>query len=282
VKTAGIVVLAAAAFAQQPEYGPPRTLATISIPGLDESSGIAASKKYPAIFWTHNDGDGGPFLFAFDSAGKRRGKVRISGAAVYDWEDIAIGPGNQIYIGDIGDNDHRRKEIIVYRVAEPDPGVARSSPAVALRLRYPDGPHDAEALLVHPKTGEIYIVTKARGADGKTGVYKAPASPEAPALLKRIAAIDLPGDSLFTALLGKVTGGDISPDGRRVVLCDYLRAWEAIVPDGSFDGVWKQKWRPVDVGKRAQGEGICYRHDGKALLVTSEGGSFPLIEVQRK
>jgi hypothetical protein len=263
------------------QYGPPHTLAQVAIPGLNESSGIAASLAHPGVFWTHNDGDDGPNLYAIDRHGKKRGCVRVTGAQVYDWEDIALGPGNQLYIGDIGDNNRTRKQIIVYRIAEPRPGAKATETAQVLRMRYPDGPHDAEALIVHPKSGDIYIITKARGEDAKTAVFKTTAGAKSPIVLKHVADIDLPNDSVFALMVGRVTGGAVSPDGRRVILCDYFRAYEADVPAGNFDGVWKQAWRAVEIGKRTQGEGITYRHDGEALIATSEGDSFPLIEVER-
>lgn len=281
VRPAFILAFASVLPAQPGGYGAPRIIATVQIAGLDESSGLAASRKHPGVFWTHNDG-GGPYLYAFDRAGKKRGRVRITGAKIFDWEDIAIGPGNHIYAGDIGDNDRRRKNIIVYRLEEPEPGAAKSKAAQAIVMHYPDGAHDAEALLVHPKTGDIYVVTKARGANTRTRVYKAPAAARSPVMLKHVADVTFPNESNFTLLLGRVTGGGISPDGKHVVLCDYFRAYEATVPGDNFDSVWTGPWRPVDIGRRVQGEGICYRHDGNALLATSEGDSFPLIEVERQ
>jgi hypothetical protein len=259
----------------------PRVIANVQIPGLNESSGLAASRRHPGVFWTHNDG-GGPYLYAFDRAGKQRGRVRITGAKIYDWEDIAIGPGNHIFIGDIGDNERRRKHIIVYRVEEPDPVDSKSKPAQPIVMRYPDDAHDAEALLVHPKTGDIYIVTKARGSDMRTRVYKAPAAARSSVMLKHVADVSFPNESAFTLLIGRITGGAISPGAKHVVLCDYFRAYEASVPRDNFDAVWTQRWQLVDIGSRTQGEGISYRHDGNALLATSEGEAFPLIEIERQ
>ena len=262
------------------QFERPETLGDVKIKGLPESSGIAASRKHPGIFWTHNDGEGGPHLYAIDRKGHRRGKVRIAGAKMLDWEDIAVGPGG-LYIGDIGDNQRNRKQIVVYRVPEPDPGAAVSKPAARIVLTYPDEPHDAEALLVHPKSGEIYIVTKARGTDTKTLVFKAPAGG---GQLKRIAEIDFPNASLMSLIVGRVTGGDISPDGREVVLCDYFRGWYAALPRDApnFDAVWTADWQPVEIGLRKQGEAITFRHDGGALIATSEGSPFPLVEMVRK
>lgn len=275
-------------------YGPPRVLGRLDDPAIDESSGIVASRANPGLYWTHNDSGDGPNLYAFDEQGARRGTWRVRGASASDWEDIAAGPGPQagvsyLYIGDTGDNEGKRSEIIVYRVKEPTitPAAASSTKrrplvtedAEAVRLRYPDGARDAESLLVHPVTGDLYIVSKIPFAN--PAVYKAaaPLDLNGTTTLKRIGELNLP--SLFGGL---ITGGDISPDGLRVALCDYTDGYELVLPDAraQFDQIWKQPLKPIDLGKRKQGESIAYRLDGRALLTTSEGVHQPLMEVVRK
>ena len=275
-------------------YLPPRILGTLKDPAVNESSGIVASRTTPGLYWTHNDSGDGPYVYALDERGARRGTWRVAGAKALDWEDIAAGPGpergvNYLYIGDIGDNEERRNEIIVYRVKEPtikstDSSATKGKPlttdqADVIRLRYPDGAHDAEALLIHPKTGDLYVVTKVSFAN--PSVYKAvaPLNTTGPATLQRIAGLSIP--SLFG---GMITGGDISPDGSRVALCDYVDGYELVLPDAraAFDQIWKQPLKPVDLGKRKQGESIGYRLDGRALVATSEGEHPPLIEAVRR
>ncbi len=156
-------------------YGPPIKLADLEERAVAESSGLAASRTAPGNYWTHNDSDNGSFIYAFDERGARRGVWQVSGARSQDWEDIATGPGpksgvSYLYIGDIGNNSGARDVMIVYRFPEPtiDAGSAASTklkplttePAEAIRLRFPDGSHDTEALLVHPVSGRIYLVTK--------------------------------------------------------------------------------------------------------------------------
>ena len=67
-------------------------------------------------------------------------------------------------IGDIGDNNAVRENgLLVHRVLEPQPtdqAEVTTEPPTSFRLRYPDGPGDAETLLVHPRTGRLYVVTK--------------------------------------------------------------------------------------------------------------------------
>ena len=276
-------------------YGLPVHLADFENQSIKESSGIAASKRNNGIFWTHNDSGDGPFIYAVDRQGKHRGVWRVDGAKAQDWEDIAVGPGpkpgkSYIYVADIGDNSKKRNEIVVYRIAEPlitsgDSSFIlhtprRTGPAEKIRLKYPDGKHDAETLLVHPFSGDLYIITKVMGR--AAGVYKlkAPFPQSGVSTLARVGKVGIPNH-----LVGLITGGDISPDGRRVVLCDYLGACELFLPDTegiAFDKIWEQPPISVDIGSREQGEAICYRADGLALLATSEGLPCPLFETVRR
>ncbi len=271
-------------------YGPPVTITTIKDKSITESSGLVASRTTPGAYWTHNDSGDGPFIYAFDTRGESFGTFRVSGADACDWEDIAAGPGPQpnrsyLYIGDTGDDDSVRPDMIVYRVAEPALSTATrkftksrpgsTEPAEAIRLRYPDGKHDAETLLVHPRTGNLYIITKVLIANPVVYEAVAPIVAGQSITMRKVGEPRVP--SLFG---GAITGGSISPDGRRVALCDYFAGYELELPAGSnFDDIWKQKMTSFDLGKRKQGESITYRLDGKALLATSEGKQSPLIQV---
>lgn len=259
---------------------------------IDESSGLVASRLNPGTYWTHNDD--GAFIFALNSRGAPLGVFRVTGAQARDWEDISIGPGpdrdkSYLYIGDIGDNDAVRSEIAVYRVAEPaispatvkfskkQPGVTES--AEAIRLSYPDGKFDAETLLVHPTTGNIYVITKVPLVSPVVYEAAAPFTPGKLTTMRRIGEIHVP--SVFGGVL---TGGSVSPDGRRVALCDYFQGYELELPAKStdFNDIWNQKMIGFDLGKREQGEGIAYRADGEALLATSEGRNSPIFQVVRR
>jgi hypothetical protein len=275
-------------------YGPPTKITTIKAESLTDSSGLVASRTSPGAYWTHNDSGDGPFIYAFNTGGESLGVFRVAGANARDWEDISIGPGPQpnrtyLYIGDIGDNNEARPDIVVYRVPEPDlknttkdSSKARpltTEPAQAIRLKYPDGKHDAEALLVHPTTGNIYIMTKVAFANPTVYEAAAPLTTGNTITMKRIGEVHIP--SLFG---GAITGGSVSPDGRRVALCDYFQGYELVLPASSknFDDIWKEKMTGFDLGKRKQGESIAYRLDGNALLATSEGKEFDLIQVERR
>ena len=273
-------------------YGVPVLLGTSGDASLDESSGLVASRANPGLLWTHNDSGGDPLLHCLDRQARSCGTWEVSGAIAHDWEDLAAGPGPQpgqpyLYVGDIGDNTRSRSSVTVYRVPEPvvaigTGGVGEQATAAteALTLRYPDGPRDAEALLVHPGNGDLYVVTKE--VSGPAGVYRAPATltPGATTALERIASLELPGAP--GSLTAPVTGGDIAPDGHRLALSTYVAGVELVLDHGTtarFDDIWEQPLRPVALPLRRQGEAIAYRLDGAALLVTSEGAPMPLHEV---
>jgi hypothetical protein len=272
------------------DYGPPKVTGKLKSSEIDESSGLVAAQT-PGLYWTHNDSGDGPYIYAITETGAARGVWKVAGASARDWEDIEAGPGPErgrryLYVGDIGDNDEKRKDITVYRFPEPvitpaDAAVTKkdarlTDAAEAIKLKYPDGPHDAETLLVHPETGDLYIIDKIMITNAAVYKAAAPLSDQDVVMLVKLAELDLP-----SVLGGVVTGGDVSPDGRRVAICDYLQAYELTLPKASnnFDDIWKQQPKVINIGKRPQGEGIAYRLDGRALLASSEGEHSQLIQV---
>lgn len=263
----------------------------IKNPAVTESSGIAASRRNPGRYWTHNDSGGRPQLFAIDEKGSNFGSFLVTGAKAFDWEDIAVAPGadtntSYIYVGDIGDNLKTRDEIVVYRVAEPSIGPSnntkRSTPTVAvaaIRLAYPDGKHDCEALLVHPTTGDVYVITKTLDDTARVYAARAPLATSKRTTLEFVATIRVP--SLFGST---ITGADISSDGRHVVLANYLGAYELSLDDNTsaFDAIWKLPLASISIPARPQGESICYSADGNKVLLTSEGASSPIWVARRR
>jgi hypothetical protein len=280
---------------QNREYEEPVQLATLENQAINESSGLAASHRNRDIFWTHNDSGDDAFVYAIDRQGRQRGVWRVTGARAQDWEDIATWKDarsgrSYLYIGDIGNNSKRREFLTVYRIVEPvitakdsattRQNPAQTEPAEVIKLKYPGGNFDAETLMIHPQTGDLYLVTKMMGAAAKVFKLKAPFMRQKEATLVQVAEVQAPN-----RFMGFLTGGDISPDGQRVALCDYLSAFEITLPQKrgiAFDEIWRQPVTPVNIGKRKQGESICYSANGMSLLATSEVLPCPLIEVVRK
>lgn len=274
-------------------YLEPQITGTIASSDVNESSGLAASKCQPNVLWSHNDSDAGPMIYAFDLRGAHLGAWKLPHALNKDWEDMAAvkdKDGNcYLYIGEIGNNRRTKGEFRVYRVKEPvvSTGTASSSkkkPITAdeadwMKWSYADTRQDAETLLVHPFTGEIYILTKS--FTGAARVYKLDPDFESgrTGTAKRIADFSTSGIPN-----GLVTGGSISPDGKRVIICDYFSGYELTLPDAvsDFDEIWKQKPVVVDLGERKQGEAVSYSADGNSIFATSEKKNSPIIQVRKK
>ncbi len=262
-----------------------RLLAHFQDPRIDESSGLAASARGSRYFFTHNDSGGQPEVYAVDRQGRTMATLRLQGASALDWEDMARGPGEDgapaLYVGDIGDNFRLRSRVTVYRLPEPKLDRKRVGQVVSVGrvqrfdLEYPDGPHDAESLLVHPRTGQVFLVTKARSG---SGVYASP-SPLKSGRMRKVGSID------FAALAGGgsalATGGDISPDGRRLVVRTYGRAWEWRIPGGDVGAAFGTRPVKVELPGDNDGEAIAYTHDGDRLLVSEEGKNSAVYEVRR-
>jgi hypothetical protein len=275
------------------DWAPPKVVGRIASAEIYESSGIAASRCQTDVFWTHNDSGDDAFIFAINGRGEKLGTWRVAGAQNIDWEDIAAFKDKNgacfLYIGETGNNRLKRSEFVVYRVREPQiSGENRSSSkkdplatenAEAIRFKYPKELHDAETLMVHPQTGDIYILTKE--ISEASVVYKLSANYQKEGVnkLEKIADIAVPA-----VPNGLLTGGDISPDGKSVVICDYFSAYEIVLPGGAnnFDEIWKQTPSIVDLGEREQGEAVAYSADGNSIFATSEKKNSPVIEVTRQ
>ena len=252
-----------------------RTTGEVATEAASELSGLAVSHAQRGVLWTHNDSGDSPRVFAVTSRGRLRAELAVAGAEARDWEDIAVGPGPSggpaLYLADIGDNATERSDVVVYRVKEPriaggGGGATATSPARALVLRYPDGAHDAEALLVSPTTGALFIVTKAYS--GKAGVYLA-ARPRhgATTTLRRVGRVSLgSGDA--------VTAGDVAADGRTIAVRSYFQAFVWSRRRGeSIAGALAR--RPcaadADLFDEGQGEALALARDGRAFYTVPEG-----------
>lgn len=273
-------------------YTEPQVVGRLANTDITEASGIAASKCQPDVFWTHNDSGDDAYIFAFNAAGDNLGTWRVKNAENDDWEDIAEFKDRSgtcfIYIGDIGDNKLRRDVRTIYRIREPvlsssDVGSTRKNAretdaAEQLNFNYADSDQNAETLMVHPTSGDIYVLSKSH--EKPSGVYRLqPNFGNGVQRALRIADIKVP-----SIPFGLLTGGDISPDGRHVVLCDYADGYELTLPDGdnNFDDIWKQQPTEIDLGDRDTGEAVGYSADGSAIFATTENKRAPIIELRKK
>jgi hypothetical protein len=233
----------------------------IDHPAIAESSGIVASRKYPGVYWTHCDSGNLAEIYAITREGKFIAEFPVA-AKNRDWEDIAIDDTGHIYIGDIGNNGGRHKELHVHQVDEPDPTVKYDGgrgPKLRVnktwKLHFPDTPFDCESLFIWKGNG--YVVSKLFTLLPAT-IYRFPLEDQKePFVLERITSI---------AIHSPATAADISADGSRLAVLTYT-GLNIFQIDGDIAKAGKVKPTYTRL-IHASIEGCCFAPGG--VLVTAE------------
>lgn len=254
----------------------------VGMAGLDNSSmteisGVAASRRNPGLLWIHNDGKQTQ-TWVVSTNGLYYGAFEFAQSTV-DFEDIAIGPGpvantDYVYVGDIGDNASLRADVRVFRFPEPPisqaTGGVTSAGETMITLVYPDGAHDAEALMVDPITGDLFIASK------ETTGFRLYKATQLQLNLGAVVEMGLVQNGDF----GPVSGGDISPDGSQIVLRheNEARLWRR-KPGESVQaalGRAGERIPVIGIPLEPNGEGISFAPDSRNYYTISEG-LFPTI-----
>ncbi len=239
---------------------------------LNEISGLVASRRQAGLFWANEDSGAAPQLSALRENGSLAGQWTIPGAENVDWEDIAAGPspnGPVLYAADTGDNAEGRDSVVVYRVPEPSPatGGGATTPADRLELTYPDGAHDAEAVIVDPRRGTLMIFTK--GTPGNVYALSPPLPFGSSARLRLITA----------APLSLATGADVSADGTTVALRGYFGfvVWRRKGNEPLTQTVRRKPCATPTILTDGQGEAIALSKGGTTAWTIAEGSRPPVL-----
>ena len=242
---------------------------------LREASGVAVDSR--DRIWVIAD-SGRPFLYSIDADNGIAERVRVLDATVDDWEDLATGPcgstGACLYIAEIGDNLHTAQTRAVLRVQEPAPGDSVAQ-AERFEFRFPDGPSDAEALVVLPDQ-TMLVITK--GRNRAIGVYRyaAPLLADSVVTLERMASLS----NGIVQLPAQITGAASNAAGTLLLLRSYSALQLYRVQD---DGL-EQVGAPHDLTGLAepQGEGIALTQTGNVVLVGEApgGGTIAALKCQ--
>lgn len=248
------------------------------VPGIiDEASGLAPSRHFDGYLWTHQDSGRPNAVYLVSADGKSIREYTLPGTRNHDWEDIASGPGPEedvhyLYVGDIGNNNAPLTATnTIYRVPE----IAKPEDAFSpddvdkITFSYPDGPRDAEALLLDPVTRDIFIISKESSA---TGIYRLayPQSTTATITAEKVG-------TLPSALT--VTSGAISTDGSEILIRTYFAAYYWSRKSGESIGavLMRPASQQPSVALEPQGEAICFAADGKGFYTLSEKSNAPSV-----
>jgi hypothetical protein len=250
---------------------------------VNESSGMAISRRIRDRTYRINDsGDTGRF-FVMDLSGNDTKTVNITGFNPLDVEDMALGPCDAstdcLFIADIGDNNRRRPttELVIVEEREDFPSNVRAIHRV--RMQYPDGPHDAESIGVHPD-GTVYILTK---DTTRSQIFRLKREQWSNSgrieTLEPVVTLDWlalrPNTLPFTR---QATAMDIAADGKRFIVLNYTDAVEFFIDlsAGTLDAAsWTLgvHYRTIEITTLEQEEAIAYLPDGRGFLYDTERGS---------
>lgn len=257
---------------------------------LDEASGMQALPG--GRFVLHNDD--GKRMFFVDAEGRHIAAPKLAEAKSRDWEDITRLPGPDgplLVIGDVGDNHSGRKRVSLYFLAEPQPGEMAAELPVRHRLRitYPDGPRDVEAMAYDPVDEQLLLLTK---RDDPPRLYGVPVD------------LALWSEQLEAEFLGEVpgfrpptkrdilrnpkrglwvsqpTGMDISPDGRTAAVLTYRSLYLFQRRDGeSWPEAFLRPPTEVEGPPGTHDEAVTFSLDGRSVYVTTERRPAPLYRL---
>jgi hypothetical protein len=279
----------------------PVRVVTVRDARITESSGLALSPTHPDLVWTVDDSGTGPVVYGVSTrTGSTRAALRLvqteaggddaaaTGAvelrdpeALAAGRDPGAGPGGDargdtagrglLWVGDIGDNIGARRDVVLHLVREPT--VIRPDSqvsVVSLRVRYPSGPADAEALLWTPD-GRLLIITKAVPVGRALEV---PPSAVRQVLAGRSVTRPVTAVRIGTVPQTLVTDATALPDGR-IVVRDYGGAVLYQLSGSGFADAGS-----LDLPDQPQGETIAAEPGGRTVLVGSEGRRQPLWRVE--
>ena len=285
---AACCVLAGCGASGAPE---PRLAGLLFDGGLDETSGLAASRIHRDTLWLIEDGGNPARLHAISRRGRRLASFAVGGVANTDWEDLAafvLDGQRYLLVADTGDNGGLRRTLLLHAIAEPtrlDDG-AMLRPAWSIAFRWPDGARDCEAVAVDAARGQILLVSKKRQPPE---LFVLPLRPRAGGLqtARRVGALGgVPQASreeqraapARARTRSQVTAADVSPDGRMLAVLTYEHV--LLYPRDAGER-WSRATtrapRVLALPWLHQPEALGWTVDGRGLYATGEFSPAPLV-----
>lgn len=270
--------------------GPGRVVA-LENRDIDEASGLAISGRNADVLWLHNDSGGSARIYAVNPAGESLGQVDILGARNVDWEDMeafTLRNTPTLLIADVGDNKGVRRFVTLHFLDEPEPGDGQVEVERSLRLTYPEGPRDCEAVAVAPHEPAVYLLTK---RDTPPHLYRVSLSGEAETAVAEFLGTvkslppptpqDLIEDPRYGASRSQPTAMSFSADGRRALVVTYKNAYLYLRNNGeSWLDAMNRPPVTIDIPQFAQTEAGAMTPSGDVTFIASEQVPAAMVEIR--
>ena len=237
---------------------------------LDENSGMVVSKD--STIWMINDSGGADKIYQTNFKGKLLKELGVKNAGNIDWEELAMDKGGNLYIGDTGNNNNKRKDLVVYKIPDPNKEKGDKIEAERIEFSFPEQKkyppkrskllYDTEAIFYAKDS--LYLITKNRSHPfkGEALIYRIPAKKGKYKATYLGAFIPCTEFSVC-----KITAADISPDGKTIALLGYGKLW--LFTNFDLSKFFEGELKTVDLGVSTQLESISFLND-KTLLLSDE------------
>lgn len=242
---------------------------------LPESSGIEIGDSMQ--LFSMNDSKGNATLYAFDTLGTLLRKIKIGNADNVDWEDLAQDTAGNIYIGDLGNNENKRTDLVIYRLPPPATISEKKAEAEIIAFSYENQtmfpPHDSaahfdcEAFFVFNDSIFLFTKDRAQRSGGKTVMYSIPAQ-----LGTHSAQLRGEFPTFKSKQKGAVTAADISPDGSKMALISERTVW--VFTEFRGTDFFKGNAEIIDLPVNYQMEGVVFVNDCLLFLTSEKSGGY--------
>lgn len=252
---------------------------------LGENSGIETLND--STIWVIEDHGNNDDIVKIDLNGKLIKKLKVKNAKNKDWEDLTTDENDHLYIGDFGNNHNNRKNLVIYKLPNPEKEKGDKIDAEKIEFSYPEQTKyppkksklnfDAEAFF--HRNGFLYVITKNRTIPftGEAFIYKIPAK-------KGVYDAQLIGKFVTCKeeVICQITAADISKDGKTIAILGYGKVW--LFTDYKEDDFSEGTMKTIELGATTQLESICFLNNN-TLLISDEvrantGGNLYSIKIK--
>jgi len=247
---------------------------------LREVSGIESVFNSDLI-WMVNDSGNKPRIFGINQQGETEKVIKVN-AKNHDWEDLASDKKGNLYVGDFGNNNRKRKKLTIFKIANQDLLNADKVKVTEISFEYPISKkkkkvsYDAEGFFYHQNY--FYIFTKSRTKKnlGKTLLFKVPN------IVGKHIAEFISEYEFCDSINCRITSADISEDGKKVVLLNHQAVF--VLSNFKHDDFFSGELKELPLGHISQKESISFK-DKNTLYITDEksktnGGNLYVLPIK--
>ncbi|MDG4716758.1 SdiA-regulated domain-containing protein [Winogradskyella marincola] len=230
-----------------------------SINNAIKEASAAETTSQSNLIWTIEDAGNDSNLYGLDSGGNIVKQINITNASNIDWEDLTSDKEGNIYIGDFGNNNEKRKHFRILKInhndLDNDTAEAEIIDFTVPKKKYSK---DFEAFFLY--NNSFYIFSK---ETKKFITLKVPNTPGKHEAILR-------SDFNLNGKNNKITSADISDDGKSIVLLNHDKVWK--ITDFSNDDFFSGNVEAQALDHNTQKEGICFKNDSTIYITDERNG----------